>query len=78
MFPRAIGVDPDGRHRCLPGRRGPAVLATDVADFVSPVVLVPLVIVAEVSMLGYLLVKGVRTTAPASTPTHVERELVSH
>ena len=30
---------------------------------VSPVVLVPIVIVAEVSMLGYLLIKGVRESA---------------
>lgn len=36
-------------------------LAPDVAAAVSPIAVVPTVILAEVSMLGYLLVKGVRT-----------------
>lgn len=38
-------------------------LAPSVAEAVSPVVVVPIVIVAEVSMLGYLLIKGVRRPA---------------
>jgi hypothetical protein len=41
-------------------------LAPGFADVVSPTVLVPIVIVAEVSMLAYLLIKGVRD--PASDP----------
>jgi hypothetical protein len=43
-------------------------LAQDVADVVSGPVLIPIVIVAEVSMLLYLLVKGVRTPAAEGTP----------
>jgi hypothetical protein len=41
-------------------------LAPGLADAVSPTVLVPIVIVAEVSMLAYLLIKGVRD--PATDP----------
>lgn len=37
-------------------------LAPDVAEAVSPTILIPLVIVAEVAMLLYLLVRGVRST----------------
>ena len=36
-------------------------LAHDLAATVSPIVLVPLVTLAEVSMVAYLLIKGVRT-----------------
>jgi hypothetical protein len=64
MFPRLIGI----------GLMVGAVaylmdvplqfLAPDLADTLSPVVLIPLVIAAEVSMLVYLLVKGVRSTPP--------------
>jgi hypothetical protein len=39
-------------------------LAKGVADVVSPIVLVPLVTFAEISMVCYLLVKGVRTPRP--------------
>lgn len=38
-------------------------LAPGIADAVSPIVLVPIVIVAEVSMLAYLLIRGVRESA---------------
>jgi hypothetical protein len=41
-------------------------LAPGIADAFSPVVVVPIVILAEVSMLAYLLIKGVR--APADDP----------
>ena len=41
-------------------------LAHDFAEAVSPIVVVPLVTIAEVSMVGYLLIKGVRTP-PADT-----------
>jgi hypothetical protein len=39
---------------------------------VSPIVLVPIVIVAEVSMLAYLLIKGVRQ--PEDDPRPPQRE----
>ena len=62
MFPRALGV------LLMAGAVSYLVdvalqfLAPDVADAVSPTILIPLVIVAEVSMLLYLLVRGVRST----------------
>lgn len=43
-------------------------LAPDFAVAVSPVVIVPIVILAEVSMLAYLLIKGVRRPAGDSPP----------
>ncbi len=43
-------------------------LAPGIADAVSPTVLVPIVIVAEVSMLAYLLIKGVREPATGPRP----------
>ncbi len=43
-------------------------LAPDLANTISPVLLLPVVILAEVSMLIYLLAKGVRTTTPGSAP----------
>jgi hypothetical protein len=47
-------------------------LAKDIADVISPVLLVPVVTVAEVSMLAYLLIKGVRTPIPFDEPAPVE------
>jgi hypothetical protein len=44
-------------------------LAPELADTISPVVLIPIVIVAEVAMLIYLLTKGVRSTPPQPTVT---------
>ncbi|MEU7898169.1 DUF4386 domain-containing protein [Nonomuraea sp. NPDC049152] len=43
-------------------------LAPNLADTISAPVLVPVVIIAEVSMLGYLLIKGVKTPAHADAP----------
>jgi hypothetical protein len=43
-------------------------LAQDFAAAVSPVVIVPLVTIAEVSMVFYLLIKGVRTPRPEDPP----------
>jgi hypothetical protein len=51
-------------------------LATDVAEVVSPVLLIPIVVAAEVSMLAYLLVKGVRTSPGAESTHEGERTLV--
>jgi hypothetical protein len=51
-------------------------LATDVAEVVSPVLLIPIVVAAEVSMLAYLLVKGVRTSPGAERTHEGERTLV--
>jgi len=50
-------------------------LAPELAETMSPLVVVS-VTLSEVSMLAYLLVKGVKTSRPADTPTAVERELV--
>jgi uncharacterized protein DUF4386 len=68
MFPRPLGV-------VLMVATGAYLLdvvlqflAKGVADVVSPVVLVPLVTIAEVSMVCYLLVKGVRTPDPDDMP----------
>ena len=68
MFPRPLGV-------ILMVATGAYLLdvvlqflATDIADAISPVVLVPLVTVAEVSMVLYLLIKGVRTPSPDDAP----------
>jgi hypothetical protein len=46
-------------------------LAPSVAETISPIVVVPLVTIAEVSMVCYLLIKGVRT-APADPKTPVD------
>jgi hypothetical protein len=46
-------------------------LAPSVAEAISPIVVVPLVTIAEVSMVCYLLIKGVRT-APADPKTPVD------
>lgn len=50
-------------------------LFADAAAAISPVVLVPLVVVAEVSMVIYLLVKGVRTPVAVGT-THTDEHVV--
>jgi len=52
-------------------------LAPDLASSVSPLVLVPVVILAEVSMLGYLLIKGVKAPRPADTQTPAHGTLVA-
>jgi hypothetical protein len=77
MFPRPLGV-------VLMAATGAYLLdvvlqflAKDVADVLSPVALVPLVTVAEVSMVCYLLVRGVRTPDPrggAISKTEPENE----
>ena len=62
MFPRPIGIG------LLVGAVAYLIdvplqfLAPEFADTISPIVLIPIVIAAEVSMLIYLLVKGVRAT----------------
>jgi hypothetical protein len=52
-------------------------LAPDFAHAVSPVVIVPLVTVAELWMVGYLLVKGVRTSPTPVSPRPADRPLVT-
>jgi hypothetical protein len=56
-------------------------LAHDFAAAVSPIVVVPLVTIAEVSMVCYLLIKGVRTPPADPTPpvdsTRADRSLVT-
>ena len=51
-------------------------LAPDGAASVSGAVIVPIVTLAECSMLGYLLVKGVRSPAAPAPPTPSDRPLV--
>jgi hypothetical protein len=67
MFPRPLGILLMAATVSYLVDVALQFLAPDLADAVSPVVLVPLVVIAEVSMLGYLLIKGVRTP-PADTP----------
>ncbi len=68
MFPRLIGI------ALMIGSAAYIIdvpmqfLAPGTADSVSAVVLVPIVIVAEVSMLAYLLVRGVRDPARRPPP----------
>jgi hypothetical protein len=69
MFPRALGV-------LLMVATGAYLvdtvlqfMAKDLADAVSGPVLVPIVVVAEVSMMLYLLIVGVRTPPADSTPS---------
>lgn len=77
MFPRPIGI------LLMAGAISYLVdvalqfLAPDLADALSAPVLIPVVIIAEVSMLAYLLVKGVKTPVPASTPPPVDRTIVA-
>lgn len=77
MFPRPLGI------LLMAGAVSYLVdvalqfLATDLADAVSAPVLIPVVIVAEVSMLAYLLIKGVKTSHPAGTPPPADRTLVA-
>jgi hypothetical protein len=52
-------------------------LVSDLADVVSAPILIPVVIVAEVSMLGYLLIKGVKAPRPDDTPAHGEPTLIA-
>ena len=52
-------------------------LAPDLASSMSPLVLVPVVILAEVSMLGYLLIKGVKAPRPADTQTPAHGTVVA-
>jgi hypothetical protein len=75
MFPRALGVLLMVATGAYLVDAGLQFLAKDVADVVSGPVLIPVVIVAEVWMMGYLLIKGVRT--PVDSPVPTERELVS-
>ena len=68
MFPRALGVILMLATGAYVVDTALQFLAPDVADVVSGPVLIPVVIVAEVWMMGYLLVKGVRTPTSESTP----------
>jgi hypothetical protein len=84
MFPRPLGVILMVATGAYLVDAGLQFLAKDVADAVSAPVLVPIVVIAEVSMMLYLLIKGVRTptadsTPPPSTPTArpADRSLVS-
>jgi len=80
MFPRALGVLLMVATGAYLVDAGLQFLATDVADVVSGPVLIPVVILAEVWMMAYLLIKGVRTPADSTPPTSTQpadRSLVS-
>ncbi len=80
MFPRALGVLLMVATGAYLVDAGLQFLAKDVADVVSGPALIPVVIVAEVWMMAYLLIKGVRTPAADSVPTSTQpadRPLVS-
>ena len=80
MFPRALGVLLMVATGAYLVDAGLQFLAKDVADVVSGPVLIPVVIVAEVWMMAYLLIKGVRTPADSTPPTSTQpadRSLVS-
>jgi Domain of unknown function (DUF4386) len=63
MFPRALGVILMVATGAYLVDTVLQFLAKDLADAVSGPVLIPVVIVAEVWMMGYLLIKGCRTPA---------------
>jgi len=77
MFPRPIGV------LLMTGAVSYLIdvalqfLAPDLADAVSATVLIPVVILAEVSMLAYLLIKGVRTPPATDVSPQADRTLVA-
>lgn len=65
MFPRPIGVLLMAGTVAYLADVLLQFLAPDIADMISAPVLIPVVILAEVSMLTYLLIKGVKTPLPA-------------
>ena len=80
MFPRALGVLLMLATGAYLVDTALQFLAKDVADVVSGSVLIPVVILAEVWMMAYLLIKGVRTPADSTPPTSTQpadRSLVS-
>jgi hypothetical protein len=80
MFPRALGVLLMVATGAYLVDAGLQFLAKDVADVVSGPVLIPVVIAAEVWMMAYLLIKGVRTPTADSVPASTQpadRPLVS-
>jgi len=80
MFPRALGVLLMLATGAYVVDTALQFLAPDVADVVSGPVLIPVVIVAEVWMMAYLLIKGVRTPVADSVPASTQpadRPLVS-
>ena len=81
MFPRALGVLLMVATGAYLVDATLQFLAKDVADVVSGPALIPVVIVAEVWMMAYLLIKGVHTPAadsvPAGSRQPADRPLVS-
>jgi len=73
MFPKPIGI------ALMVGSAAYVIdvplqfLAPGIAEAVSPVVVVPIVIVAEVSMLAYLLIKGVKSAPSPDRSLATER-----
>jgi hypothetical protein len=69
MFPRALGVILMVATGAYLVDTALQFMAKDVADVVSGPVLVPIVIVAEVWMMLYLLIVGVRTPTVSQPPS---------
>ena len=76
MFPRALGVLLMVATGAYVVDTALQFLAPDVADVVSGPALIPVVIVAEVWMMAYLLIKGVRTPAAGSVPASTRPQTV--
>ncbi len=77
LFPKALGVllmTATGAYLIDVALQ---FLAPDLASAVSPVVLVPVVILAEVSMLGYLLIRGVNAPRAADAEPRAHGTLVA-
>ncbi len=68
MFPRPLGVILMVATGAYLIDVALQFLAPGFAEAISPIVVVPLVTIAEVSMVGYLLIKGVRTPADPKPP----------
>jgi hypothetical protein len=68
MFPKALGVVLVAAAICYLVDVLMAFLVPDIAKQISPLMVIA-PIVAEIWMLVYLLVKGVRSPRPAGLPT---------
>lgn len=73
LFPRALGIVLIAATPAYLLQVALELLAPKLASTVTPVLVLPVVILAEVSMLLYLLAKGVKTTSPDSVPQEPER-----
>lgn len=73
MFPKPIGIGLMVGSAAYVADVALQFLAPGVADAISPVVLIPIVIMAEVSMLAYLLIRGVHATSDTHATAEAAR-----